>query len=141
MVDQVSAQMVKQNISETVKNLYAEFGRGDMATVLDTLSDDIEFVLPGPADIPMSGTYRGKQAVQAWFGTLVGTLDFQIEPREFIAQGDKVVVLVTREGTVRHNGRKFAVRDAHIFTVRDGKITHHEAIEDTAAVVAAYHGE
>ena len=141
MVDQVSVQMVEQENSETIKNLYAAFGRGDVPSVLDAFSDDVVFVLPGPADIPMSGTYRGKQAVQAWFGTLVGTLDFHLEPREFIAQGDKVVALVYREGTVRRNGRTFAVRDAHVFTLRDGKITHHEAIEDTATIVAAYRGE
>jgi ketosteroid isomerase-like protein len=133
--------MLEQENTQKIKDLYAAFGRGDLPAALETLADDVEWVLPGPADFPMAGTYRGKQAVQGWFGTLVENIEFHaLEPREFIAQGDKVVALIYREGTMRRSGGRFAVHDAHVWTCRDGKITRHEAIEDTSAEVAAYRG-
>jgi ketosteroid isomerase-like protein len=123
-------------------DLYAAFGRGDMPAVLEALADDVEWVLPGPADVPMAGTRRGKQAVQGWFGTVAEHLEFQIfEPRECVAQGDKVVALIYAEATTRRSGRKICAHEAHVWTCKDGQITRHQAFQDTAAIVAAYRGE
>ena len=62
---------------------------------------------PGdPDDDPNAGTFKGKEAVLGWFSGLASTLDFTtFEPREFIAQNDKVVSLVYAEATVRNTGR------------------------------------
>ena len=72
------------------------FGRGDMAALAEVMADDIEWVDPGdPDDDPNAGTFKGKEAVLGWFGGLESTLDYTtFEPREFIAQNDKVVSLV-----------------------------------------------
>lgn len=77
-----------------------------------------------------------------WFGTLAENLDFQVfEPREFIAQGDKVVALVYAEATVRGNGRKAVNHEAHVWTFRDGKLSHFQIYLDTEAIAAAYRGD
>jgi hypothetical protein len=121
---------------------YAAFGRGDIPAVLDTLADDIEWVVPGPSDIPTAGTYKGKQAAGAWFGVLHENLEFQVfEPREYIAQGDKVVSLIYAEATTRRNGGKIAIHEAHVWVFRDGKVTSIQFYQDTAAIAAAYRGE
>ena len=75
---------------------YEAFGRGDMAALAELMADDIEWVSPGdPAVDPNAGTFKGKDAVLGWFGGLASSLDFTtFEPREFIAQNDKVVSLV-----------------------------------------------
>ena len=85
------------------QSAYEAFGRGDMAALAEVMADDIEWVNPGdPADDPNAGTFKGKEAVLGWFGGLASTLDFtKFEPREFIAQNDKVVSLVYAEATVR----------------------------------------
>jgi ketosteroid isomerase-like protein len=133
--------MVEQENTQMVMDLYAAFGRGDLPAVLAALADDVEWVVPGPADIPMAGTRRGKQAVQAWFGTVAANLTFQVfEPREFIAQGDTVVALIYAEATARRTDRTIAAHEAHVWTCRDGKITRHQAFQDTAAIAAAYRG-
>jgi uncharacterized protein len=92
--------------TQTAKDAYAAFGRGDIPAVLGVMTDDIEWVFPGPADVlPNAGTFTGREAVGAWFGTLDANLEFQVfEPREFIAQGDKLVALVHIENTVRSSG-------------------------------------
>ena len=128
--------------TQRVKDIYAAFGRGDVPTLLEALADDVEWVAPGPSDVPTTGTRRGKQAVQAWFGIVAETLEFRVfEPREFIAQGDKVVALVHAEITSRRNGWEFVGNEAHLWAFEDGKVIRHEAFEDTAVLAAAYRGE
>ncbi|MDB5058850.1 MAG: nuclear transport factor 2 family protein [Chloroflexi bacterium] len=133
--------MLEQENTQRVKDIYAAFGRGDMPTLLEALADDVEWVVAGPSDLPTSGMRRGKQAVQTWFGTLVENREFHVfEPQEFIAQGDKVVVLLQVEFTTRRSGRKVVMHEAHLWALRDGKFIRHESFEDTAAIADAYRG-
>ena len=60
--------MSEQQNTQRVKEVYAAFVRGDIPAVLEALADDVEWVSPGPSDLPWAGTFRGKQAVLAWFG-------------------------------------------------------------------------
>ncbi len=126
--------------TQLAQDAYAAFGRGDMPALAEAMADDIEWVSPGEPDVdPTAGISRGKEAVLGWFGTLAENLEFQVfEPREFIAQGDKVVSLVDVEATVRGNGRKFVNQEAHAWTFRDGKLAHFQIYLDTAALAAAY---
>jgi ketosteroid isomerase-like protein len=64
------------------------------------------------------------------------TLEF--EPREFIAQGDKVVSLGHYRWRVKTTGREFSSDFAHVFTVRDGKIVSFQEYTDTASAARAY---
>jgi hypothetical protein len=114
-----------------------------MAALAEVMADDIEWVNPGdPADDPNAGTFKGKEAVLGWFGGLASTLDFTtFEPREFIAQNDKVVCTVYAEATVRDTGRAFVNHEAHVWTFRDGKIARIQIYLDTAATAAAHRVE
>jgi ketosteroid isomerase-like protein len=132
--------MSAEENTQTAKDGYAAFGRGDVPAILELLTDDIEWINPGPPDvIPGAGTHHGKEAVGAFFATLSQELDFStFEPREFIAQGDHVVALIYSESTVKRTGRKLTDHEAHLWTFKDGKVAHFEVFQDTAAVVAAY---
>lgn len=123
-----------------VLRAYEAFGRGDMAALLDLLADDIEWVNPGdPEHDPNAGTFNGKDAVLGWFGGLAETVEFTtFEPREFIAQDDAVVSLVYAEATVRDTGRNFVNHEAHVWTIRDGKVARLRIYLDTAATLAAH---
>ena len=125
------------------QSAYEAFGRGDMAALAEVMADDIEWVNPGdPADDPNAGTFKGKEAVLGWFGGLASTLDFTtFEPREFIAQNDKVVSLVYAEATARDTGRAFVNHEAHVWTFRDGKIARLQIYLDTATTAAAHRAE
>jgi len=68
---------------------YAAFSRGDAEQAMANISDSIEWVVGG--DNAATGTYNGKQEVGAYWAQLAEK-GFQIEPREFIAEGDKVMV-------------------------------------------------
>jgi uncharacterized protein len=132
----------EQNTS-LVQSAYEAFGRGDMAALAEVMADDIEWVDSGdPEDDPNAGTFKGKEAVLGWFGGLGSTRDYTtFEPREFIAQNDKVVSLVYAEATVRQTGRAFVNHEAHVWTFRDGKVARFQIYDDTAAAAAAHNVE
>ncbi|MEZ4674167.1 MAG: hypothetical protein R2932_08000 [Caldilineaceae bacterium] len=49
----------QQNI-QVVQDLYTAFGRGDMATILDLLADDVDWFFNGrPQDVPFAGQRIG----------------------------------------------------------------------------------
>ena len=95
--------MSAEENTRLVQGAYEAFGRGDMAAFAEVMADDIEWVDPGdPDDDPNAGTFRGKEAVLGWFGGLASTLDYTtFEPREFIAQNDKVPGVLRGDGS-RH---------------------------------------
>ena len=131
--------MVVQDNVQQVQNIYGAFGRGDIAAVLDALTDDIEWVIPGPSDLAIAGTWRGKPAVQEWFGLLAAHVSYQVfEPRQFIAEGKMVVVLVDTEGTALPTGQTYVNPEAHVITFQGDKIGRFQTFEDTAAVAAAF---
>jgi len=123
--------------------VYEAFGRGDIPALAEVMADDIEWTIPGdPNDNPTAGTCRGKDEVLAWFGRLAEDLDFTaFEPRDFIAQGDKVVSIVHAEATVRSTGRSVANDEAHVWTFKDGKLARFQIYFDTAAAAAAHRVE
>jgi ketosteroid isomerase-like protein len=61
-----------------------------------------------------------------------------IEPREFIAQGDKVVSIVYAEATVRSTGRQVINEEAHVWTFKDGKVARIQLFQDTEAIASGY---
>lgn len=133
--------MAEQENLRTVQSAYQAFGSGDLPAVLATLDDSIEWVIPGPSDLPIAGTMRGKQEVQTWFEQLGQHLQIQrLEPYDFIAQGDKVVALLHGEYTIPHNGRRVTDELAHVFTVQNGKITRFQEFADTEAIASAHRG-
>jgi hypothetical protein len=133
--------MSEQENVQRVPGVYAAFGRGDIPAFMDALSDDVEWIIPGPADLPFVGTFHGKAGVQEWLGKTMEHLQFRaLEPREFIAQGDNVAVLLHAELTITRTGREVSAAEVHLWTLRDGKVVRQQSFEDTAAFADAYRG-
>lgn len=138
MNDQTTEDAVRRNVG-VVRRSYEAIGRGDLPAVLDLLTDDVEWTLQGPPAIPFAGTRRGREGVAAFFSLVGETLEFlQFEPREFVAQGDTVVVLGHEHNLVTPTGRTFQQEWAHVYGLRNGKIATFRAFEDTAAYVVAF---
>jgi uncharacterized protein len=122
-----------------IQQAYEAFGRGDIPAVLDALTDDVEWTLQGPSVIPYAGPRRGREEVAEFFSVIGETLEFeQFEPREFVAQGDTVVVVGYERSVVKQTGRSFEQEWAHVNTLRDGKIAKCRMFENTAAEAAAF---
>jgi ketosteroid isomerase-like protein len=131
--------MSDQENVRTVKAMFEAFGKGDLPGALAFLAEDVEWRLAGPTEVTYAGTRRGRDQVAELFKLLEQTSDFeQFEAQEFIAQGDRVVVLGHERQRVKATGLVAENDFAMVFTVRDGKITHFRNYEDTAAVAAAH---
>ncbi len=138
MSDLTNEDVVRQNVA-VVRRTYAAVGRGDIPAVLDVLTDDVEWTLQGPSVLPFAGPRHGRAAVGEFFSAVGETLEFQqFEPREFVAQGDTVVVLGYERNRIKITGRTFEQEWAHVYTLRDGKIAKGRFFENTAAYVLAF---
>ncbi len=89
---------------------YQAFANGDAGGAMKDMDDSIVWTTRG--DNALTGTYNGKQEIGELWGKLGG--DFRTEPREYIAEGDKVVVLtsVTLEGKTIENADLLTYNDA-----------------------------
>ena len=129
---------VRTNV-EVVQETYEAVGRGDIPALLDLLTDDVEWTFQGPSLIPFAGTRRGREGVAEFFSLVRGNLEFErFEPREFVAQGDTVVVLGFERSLVKPTGRTFEQEWAHVYKLRDGRVAEFLALEDTEAHAVAF---
>lgn len=130
--------MSEQNTA-IAQQAYENFKTGNIQALLDQLSDDVTWQLPEVEGAPLSGKRTGRDGVREFFATVARDQEvIEFEPREFVAQGDKVVSLGHYKWRVKDTGRGFASDFAHVFTIRDGKVTGFREYFDSAAVAAAY---
>lgn len=121
---------------QVVRDAYAAYQRGDIQNILDSLTQNVEWVSAPVA--PFAGTYRGPGEVANFFQKVAENFEFsRFEPREFVAQGDRVIALGHYTATMRSTGRVVESDWVMAFTVGDGKISRFQEYTDTAAVVAA----
>src|SRR4051812_5250796 len=92
----------------TVRSIYAAFGRGDIPAILGQMDEGMVLIVPGSPAVPVAGARRGLQDVRRFFEDLERRTEFSVfEPREYIAQGNRVVALVHYEGRDKMTGRSF----------------------------------
>ena len=130
--------MSEQN-KAIVQQAYNNFKSGNIEALLNLMSDDITWTLPEMEGVPFAGKRAGRASVGEFFAT-VGALQepLSFEPRELIAEGDKVVALGSYHWRVKASNREFSGDFAHAWTIRDGKATEFHEYTDTAACINAY---
>lgn len=114
---------------ETVQQLYSAFAEGDMPRLGELLADTRWVEAAG---MPYGGTYRGFGEVAAnVFGPIMNDVQgFTAKPDEIIPAGDdRVLALGTYHG--RGSGGEVATPFAHLWTVRDGRVTNFVQYADT----------
>ena len=114
---------------QTVQEVYLAFGEGD-GTRLQELLTDTHWI--EAAGMPYGGTYQGFGDVAAnVFGPIASDVQgFTAKPDEIFPAGeDRVLAL----GTYRGSGSVGEVASpfAHLWTVRDGRITNFVQYVDT----------
>ena len=127
---------IEKNI-QVVKDFFAAIGSGDKQRVLALVAEDIEWIVPGE-DWPLAGTHRG----HAGIADVLQKASEEVEttypaPPEFVAQGDRVLVIGVATGKIKATNRAF--KDEWVFdiTVRDGKLTKIREYIDTQALARA----
>ena len=112
----------------------------DWPRLIDRLADDVVFKVTIPDGTPVSGEFRGKQAVVEHLLNLGNLLEFRQEkPLEFFGNGERVVVLGTESVEIKKNGVTVPNSEyATILDFHDGLVTRFSVIQDLTAVVDAY---
>jgi ketosteroid isomerase-like protein len=89
--------------------------------------------------VPFAGRWEGREQVGRFFDKVAEAQEvLEFEPKEFIAQEDKVVVLGRFSMRIKSTGRDVGSDWAHVWTVKGGKVTRFYEYVDTAAVSGAH---
>jgi len=127
---------IEDNV-QTVKNFFAAIGSHNRQDLLALVAEDIEWIIPGE-DWPLAGTHRGHAGVTAVLQKASqGVETAYPKPPEFVAQGDRVLVIGVATGKIKATNKPF--KDEWVFdvTVRNGKVAHIREYIDTQALARA----
>ena len=109
-----------------IKAIYAAFGRGDIATILASLTDDVSWEFEAPAELSWSGIRRTPQEAAGFFaGIAAEHVNPNLEMSEFFASNDSVAAFGRYQATVKATGIRVDTPVAHYFRFRDGKIARY----------------
>jgi len=123
---------------KTIQTVYEAFGRGDVGTVLDHVSDDVDWATETSSKVaPWYGVRHGRQGVASFFEAFGSTMEVEeFDPFSFAANGDEVHTVVHCRARARTTGRVMAHDLHHFFRMTDGKISYYRGTEDTAQTEA-----
>ena len=122
---------------QLVKNFFAAMGSCNARDLLALAAEDIEWIIPSEG-WPLAGTHRGHAELAAVLKKASEEVETQYpKPPEFVAQGDRVMVVGVATGKIKATNRPF--KDEWVFdiTVRHGKVARIQEYIDTQALVRA----
>lgn len=117
------------NNIQSIQTIYEAFGRGDVATILGHLADDVAWDADASEGIPWLSPRRGRTNVPGFFESMGGIEIRRFEPKTLL-EGDHVVVaIIGLEFVVKATGK----------TVRDDDEVHVWRFDDHGKVVSFCH--
>jgi ketosteroid isomerase-like protein len=119
---------------DTVKELYAAFGREDLETVREMMAPDIEWYEAESFPYEDGNPYVGPDAVlDGVYARLTGEWDgFTEELGNVLDAGEQVVTTGYYTGTYKPTGKHVRAQFVHVWTARNGRITAFQQYTDTA---------
>jgi ketosteroid isomerase-like protein len=129
----------KKNVART-RTIFEEMDRtGSIQPLLDALADDASYKLSLPVGTPLSGEFRGRESITGYFERLDEVLDvLEVNTRDFVGNGDQVIVLGDEQFVVRKSGKRCTSEFAFILEFREERIARVRVIEDLSGVVEAF---
>jgi ketosteroid isomerase-like protein len=125
--------------TETIRRCYELYSSGDISGLMEHLSKDAAFSIPEVENSPYGGIWYGREGVEKFFELQELAEEItDFEPREYIAQGDRVVVVGRSTATVRSTGRHYSTEWVHIHTFKDNRLVNSVKFFDTAAALRAF---
>ena len=120
--------------ADVVRRQYLASAAGDLEALRATLAPDVEWT--EMAGFPLAGTYRTPEGVTSnVMEKLAQDWDeWTAHDDTYVVDGENVVVLARYTAANKTTGRQLAVRVAHHFAVRGGRIVRFEQFVDTALV-------
>jgi uncharacterized protein len=120
---------------QVVKDFFAAMG-GDRQRLLALSAEDIEWIIPGE-NWPLAGTHRGHAGLADLLQKASELETSFPEPPEFVAQGNRVLMVGFAKGKIKATNRTFEDHFVFAITVRNGKVTNIQEYIDTQALARA----
>ena len=129
--------MSTQENVQIVKDFFAAMGRADKQGLLALSAENIEWIIPGE-DWPLAGTHRGHAGLAGLLqkASEMGETSYP-KPPEFVAQGDRVLVVGVATGKIKATNKPFKDDWVFAITVRSGKVANIREYIDTQALARA----
>jgi hypothetical protein len=129
--------MSTQENVQIVKDFFAAMGRGDKQGLLALSAENIEWIIPGE-DWPLAGTHRGHAGLAGLLQKASAMVETSYpKPPEFVAQGDRVLVIGSATGKITATNKPFKDDWVFAITVRSGKVANIREYIDTQALARA----
>ena len=127
---------IEKNV-QIVKDFFAAIGHGDREALLALVSEDIEWIIPGE-HWPLAGVHCGHAGLADVIKTASETIEISLsEPREFVSQGNRVLVVGFAREKIKATNRSFEDNWVFAITVGDGRLTTIREYIDTQALARA----
>src|ERR1700689_4879971 len=127
---------IEKNV-QVVKDFFAAMGSYNKQRVLALVAEDIEWIVPGE-DWPLAGTHRGHAGLAVVLQKASEEVEMTYpEPPEFVAQGDRVLVVGVATGKIKATNKAFKDDWVFAITVQNGKVTKIREYIDTQALARA----
>ncbi len=127
---------------EILKGWYTAMGEFDSTTIMDTLADDVVFILAPTykEKVPYLGTWTGKDAFTEAIRIRTETTKVTgYAMRDLLAQGNKAAAILYSKAVCIATGKEFELYVIHWLEVNDdGKITKCTAYFDPIPAINAF---
>jgi uncharacterized protein len=113
---------------------------GSVNEWMEIIDDSISFgsLAEGQAMAPFTARVQGKQKLAGYFAGLVGGWTMlHFTPRQFIAEGDWVVMVGSTGWTNKSTGKTFETPKVDVWRLREGKAVEFYEWYDTAGLAKA----
>lgn len=134
--------MSDQNAIKIIENLYAAFATGNIDAVTEAMADDIVWMESENFPYADRNPYVGPAAIlEGVFGRIMAEWSrWEVQVNEIFGAGERVTVLGRYLCTHGASGQELDLQMAHIWTVKNGKITRFQQYADTLSIKRVIEG-
>jgi ketosteroid isomerase-like protein len=122
---------------QIVKKWFEAISRGNKQGLLALSAEDFEWIIPGQ-DWPLAGPHRGHAGLTDVLQKASEGVEMTYpKPPEYVAQGDRVLVIGSATGKIKATNKPFKDDWVFAITVRSGKVANIREYVDTQALARA----
>lgn len=124
---------------EVVRRAWEAFWlRRDNETALALYDPEVQIDLTAVPHIGQAGTYSGVEGVQEWIRDLLASFEHMNSAvEEWIDAGDQVIAMIRLYGRGKRSGVSVDDLQAHLWTVRDGRLSRLQVFATRADALEA----
>ena len=127
------------NHVQTVKEMYAAFGRGAVAAIQAHMAESVSWEFEAPAQLAWSGIRKGPQEAAGFFAGIASQQsDMVLNMTEFLANDNAVAAFGRYQATTKASGLRVDTPVAHYFEFdNNGKVVRYQNFANSGAFVEA----